>query len=151
MTRHERFAATALQGLIAARTNLDIAGEVEMAWRYGDAMEDTARQRELLLDDEDSPGARAAKRDALADQGIETVELVANERYECALTRGLEAAQRDDEFTDREAAILNETIGNFGLAVSVGDDREYQRCELSDFQCWCRTYSFHVDAGAGAQ
>ena len=151
MTRHERFAAIALQGLIAARSNLDIAGEVEMAWRYGDAMEDAARQRELLLDDEDSPGARAAKRDALADQGIETVELVANERFERALTHGLEAAQRDDEFTDREAAILNETIGNFGLAVSVGDDREYQCCELSEFQCWCRTYSFHVDAGAGAQ
>ena len=90
--------------------------------------------------------ARAAKRDALADQGIETAELVANERYECALTRGLEAAQRADDFTDREAAILNETIGNFGLAVSVGNDREYQRCELSDFQCWCRTYSFHVRA-----
>ena len=147
MTRHERFAATALQGLIAARSNLDIAGEVEMAWRYGDAMEDTARQRELP-GDEDSPGARAAQRDALADQGIEALDLVAGERYERALTAGLDAAVRcGDQFTDREAAAIAETIGNFGVAVSVSAASEYLRCALSGFQCPCRTYTFHVRAG----
>ena len=147
MTRHERFAATALQGLIGARSNLDIGGEVEMAWHYGDAMEDAARQRERLLDDEGRHGAREAKRDALADQGIEAMELVANERYECALTAGLEAALRAGaDFTDREAATIAETIDRFGLAVSVGNDREYQRCALSGFQCWCRSYTFHVRA-----
>ena len=36
MTRNETFAATALQGLIAARTNLDIQQEIETASRYAD-------------------------------------------------------------------------------------------------------------------
>ena len=48
MTRNEAFAATALQGLIAARTNLDIQQEIETAWRYADAMEAVAKQRDIL-------------------------------------------------------------------------------------------------------
>ena len=48
MTRNETFAATALQGLIAARTNLDIQQEIETAWRYADAMEAVAKQRDIL-------------------------------------------------------------------------------------------------------
>lgn len=147
MTRHETFAADSLQGLIAARTNLDIAGEVEMAWRYADAMEAEARLREAGTDD-DSPGAREARRDALLDQGIDTVELVTSERFADMLTGGAGAGDEDGAgFTERETAAIGETIGNYGLAVGVSDAREYQRCEISGFQCWCRTYTFHVQVG----
>ena len=147
MTRHETFATDALQGLIAARTNLDIAAEVETAWRYADAMEAEARRREAGADD-DSPGAREVRRDALPDGGIDTVELVASERFADALTGGDGLGGEDGAgFTEREMAAIGETIGNFGLAVGVSDAREYQRCEISGFQCWCRVYTFHVQAG----
>ena len=49
MTRHETFAASALQGLIAARTNFDIQEEVETAWRYADGMEAEAARRDRRL------------------------------------------------------------------------------------------------------
>ena len=143
MTRHERFAAIALQGLIAARTNLDIEGEVEMAWRYADHMETVARLREAEV-----PGARAAARDAVVDAGNDVVEIVAGARYACALTHGLDAAvsENGDTFSDREARAIVETIGNFGLAVAAGADTTHQRYEMSGFQCPCRTYTFHVRA-----
>ena len=36
MTRYERFAASALQGLIAARTNHDLKAEIGLTWRYAE-------------------------------------------------------------------------------------------------------------------
>lgn len=91
-------------------------------------------------------GEIAAARDALRDQGTDVVEIGANERYRGALTRGLDVARGEDgaAFTAREVSAIGETIAAFGLAVSVSGDRAYQRCELSGFQCWCHTYSFHV-------
>lgn len=81
----------------------------------------------------------------------EAVELVASARYAAVLTGGLDAAEAGDAFTERETAALGATIGNFGHAVRVGEDREYLRCELSGFQCWCRTYSFRVDVREGGE
>ena len=53
MTRHENYAASALAGLIAARTNLDIEREIETAWRYADGMEaEAARRAKLAMADE---------------------------------------------------------------------------------------------------
>ena len=50
------YAASALPGLIAARTNLDIQQEIETAWRYADGMETAAARRALLARaDQNSP------------------------------------------------------------------------------------------------
>lgn len=145
MTRIEKFAAAGLQGVLAARTNLDVAGEIETAWQYADGMEAEAVRRERA-GDHDPAAAIAAPCD-----DVEAVELVASERYAAVLTGGLDAAEAGDAFTERETAALGATIGNFGRAVSVSEDREYLRCELSGFQCWCRTYSFRVDVREGGE
>ncbi len=132
MTRHERFAAAALQGLIAARTNLDIEAEIETAWRYADGMEAIAKRRE----------SRNAALEA--DQ----VEIVAHERYAFALTYGLEAAHKEngDSFTELEARAIAEAVGNYGLAVAASIETSYERCTLSGYQGTCRVYTFHVPA-----
>ena len=148
MTRNETFAATALQGLIAARTNLDIQQEVETAWRYADAMEAVATLRERAA--EDTQPARQATRDALLDAGIDVVEVVALTRYTCALTYGLDAArnENDDTFTDLEAKAIAATIRQYGRAVSCSTDTFRARCTLSGYQGTCRSYEFHVPAAA---
>ena len=56
MERHEKFAAAALQGLIAARTDFDfeVEGEIELAWRYADAMErEAAREQGIEYSNRD--------------------------------------------------------------------------------------------------
>lgn len=91
--------------------------------------------------------AKAARRDHLDEPGtprdVDTVELVASERYaDVLLTGSLDAAS--GAFTEREAAALAETIGNFGHAVAASIETTYERCTLSGFQCRCRAYTFHV-------
>ena len=149
MTRNETFAATALQGLIAARTNLDIQPEVETAWRYADAMETVAKQRDRI-NAEDSHPAREAAREALLEAGVDVVEIVALTRYTCALTYGLDAArnENDDTFTDLEAKAIAATIRQYGRAVSCSTDTFRARCALSGYQGTCRSYEFHVPAAA---
>lgn len=144
MTRLESFAAAGLQGVLAARTNLDIAGEIEVAWRYAEGMEAEAVRRERA-GDQDPAAAIAAPYD------VETVELVASERYADVLTGRLDVAESGDAFTERETTALGATIGNFGRAAGVSEDREYLRCELSGFQCWCRRYTFRVDVQEGGE
>ena len=145
MTRNETFAATALQGLIAARTNLDIQPEVETAWRYADAMETVAKQRDRINAEDSHPA-----REALLEAGVDVVEIVALTRYTCALTYGLDAArnENDDTFTDLEAKAIAATIRQYGRAVSSSTETIRARCTLSGYQGTCRSYEFHVPADA---
>ena len=142
MTRHETFAATALQGLVAARTNLDIQGEIETAWRYADGMESVAKLRENI-NDVDSPGAREAARDALLKKGVH-LEIVARERFADALMHGIaHAHDNGQELTENEEKNLAGILANFGTAVAATDERTYARCEISGFQGMCCTFTFH--------
>ena len=79
MTRHERFAASALRGLLAARTNLDIKSEIGLAWRYAERMEAEAKRRELI--------ELAAERPTDLP-----VTIAASYGFALALTEGYEAA-----------------------------------------------------------
>ena len=125
MTRHETFAADALQGLIAARTNLDIAGEIETAWRYADGMEAEARRRE-------------------ADAADQSITLAADAGFSVALTEGLPAAAGGGfHFSNRERRIIGEVRDAYGLASGAGEPFA-GRCELTHRFCDVRRYTFPV-------
>jgi hypothetical protein len=133
VTRHERFAARALQGLLAARTNLDIKGEVGLAWRYAERMEAEAKRRELSM--------LAAERPADLPVTI-TVSYV----FALALTEGYETATDAGlEFTNRERRVIREVLAAYGTAASAGE-LFYGRCELT--QCWCEVAQFSFPAPA---
>jgi len=101
MTRHESYAASALAGLLAARTNLDIEGEIEAAWRYADGMEAEA--------------ARRAKQDVADKSALE----------------GLEAAtEQGIEYSNRERRLIGEVLDAYGRATDVGNSFQ-GRCELT--------------------
>ena len=114
MTRHESFAATALAGLIAARTNFDIAGEIETAWRYADGME-----------------AEAARRGKLAGADDCEVTITATAYFNYALVEGIEAATGQGiEYTNRERRVIGEVLDAYGHACAAGNSFE-GRCELT--------------------
>ncbi|MDD9989030.1 MAG: hypothetical protein OXQ31_22355 [Spirochaetaceae bacterium] len=118
MTRHESYAASALAGLLAARTNLDIEGEIEAAWRYADGMEAAA--------------ARRAKQD-VADQLPYDCEvtITAAAHLSYALLEGLEAAtEQGIEYTNRERRLIGEVLDAYGRARDAGNSFQ-GRCELT--------------------
>ena len=122
MTRHETFAAAGLQGLIAARTNLDIAGEIETAWRYADGMEAEAKRRDLVAFADERP----------ADL---PVTVTASHAFAAALTDGYEAACRAGcEFTNRDRRIITEVLDAYGTAEAAGPPF-FGRCELTHRFC----------------
>ena len=128
LTRHETFAARALQGLIAARTNLDIAGEIETAWRYADGMEAEARRRE---------GAE----DVSAGEG-RLITLTADVDFALALAEGLPAAARAGcHFSNRERRIIGEVREAYGSASDVGAPFS-GRCELTHKFCEVCRFTF---------
>ena len=131
MTRHERFAARALQGLLAARTNLDIKGEIGLAWRYAERMEAEAKRRELSM--------------LAAERPVDLpVTITASYVFALALTEGYEAATAAGlEFTNRERRVIREVLAAYGTAASAGE-LFYGRCELA--QRWCEVAQFSFPA-----
>ena len=128
MTRHETFAARALQGLIAARTNLDIAGEIDMAWRYADGMETDARRRE------------AAAADGCPD--AQPITLAADVDFALALAEGLTAAAAAGyHFSNRERRIIGEVRDAYGSASDIGAPFS-GRCELTHQFCEVCRFTF---------
>jgi hypothetical protein len=131
VTRHERFAASALRGLLAARTNLDIKGEIGLAWRYAERMEAEAKRRELFV--------LAAERPTDLP-----VTITASYVFALALTEGYEAAlDAGFEFTNRERRLIREVIEAYGTAAGAGE-LFYGRCELT--QRWCEVTQFSFPA-----
>ena len=129
MTRHETFAAGALQGLIAARTNLDIAGEIETAWRYADGMEAEARRREAAAEDV-CPGA------------AQPITLTADVDFALALAEGLTAAAAAGyHFSNRERRIIGEVRDAYGSASEIGAPVS-GRCELTHRFCEVCRFTF---------
>ena len=127
MTRHETFAADALQGLIAARTNLDIAGEIAMAWRYADGMEAEARRRE-------AGGAECPEG--------RPITLTADVDFALALAEGLTAAAAAGyHFANREQRIIGEVLDAYGAATGTGEPFS-GRCELTHRFCEVARYTF---------
>ena len=119
VTRPETFAARALQGLIAARTNLDIEGEIAVAWRYADGMEAEARSREAAA----APG-----------EG-EPITLTADVDFALALAEGLTAAAAAGyHFSNRERRIIGEVRDAYGAAGDIGAPFS-GRCELTHRFC----------------
>ena len=120
MTRHESYAASALAGLLAARTNLDIEGEIEAAWRYADGMEAEA--------------ARRGQQD-VADK----VTITAAAHLSYALLEGLEAAtEQGIEYSNRERRLIGEVLDAYGCAHDAGNSFQ-GRCELTHtFDQVCR-------------
>ena len=116
MTRHENFAAAALQGLIAARTNLDVDQEVETAWRYADEMEAGARQRDL------EAGERAE-----AQPVVVTARAAFHQAFMAGITN---AAESGCEYPNRDRRIIGEVLGAYGRASGAGEPY-YGRCELT--------------------
>ena len=136
MTRQERFAAGALQGLIAARTNLDIKGEIGLAWRYAERMEAEARRRELI---------------GLADERPEDLPMTITASYvfALALTEGYEAATAAGfEFTNRERRVLREILEAYGTADGAGE-LFYGRCALTHRYCEVALFRFPARGGPG--
>ena len=128
MTRHEKFAASALQGLIAARTNLDVEGEIEMAWRYADGMEAEARRREAA--------------DGVAPAEGEPITLTADVDFALALAEGLTAAATAGyHFSNRERRIIGEVRDAYGTASDIGAPFA-GRCELTHRFCEVRRFTF---------
>ena len=118
LTRHETFAATALQGLIAARTNFDIKQEVATAWRYADDMEAEAARR-----------AKLAMADQLPHDCKVTIQAKADFSY--ALVEGIEAAgEQGIEYTNRDRRLIGEVLDAYGRAKAAGNPG-FGRCELS--------------------
>ena len=118
MERPETFAASALQGIIAARTDFDIAGEIELAWRYADGMEAEAARRGKL---------------ALADQLPYDCEvtITAKADYSYALVEGIEAAtEQGIEYSNRDRRLIGEVLEAYGRAEDAGNSFS-GRCELS--------------------
>ena len=119
MTRHETYAVTALQGLIAARTNFDIREEVETAWRYADGMEAEAARR-----------AQLARADQLPHDCKVTIQAKADYRY--ALVEGIEAAREQGiEYTNRDRRLIGEVLTAYGRASGAVEKPFFGRCELS--------------------
>lgn len=118
MTRHESYAASALAGLLAARTNLDIEGEVEAAWRYADGMEaEAARRAKLAMADELPYDCE--------------VRITANAYFSYALMEGLEAAtEQGIEYSNRERRLIGEVLDAYGRGRDVGNSFQ-GRCELT--------------------
>ena len=118
MERHEKFAAAALQGLIAARTNFDIEGEIETAWRYADGMEAEAARRGKLAMAADLPYDCEVTIQAKAD-------------YSYALIEGIEtAAEQGIEYSNRDRRLIGEVLEAYGRAKDAGNSFS-GRCELS--------------------
>ena len=118
MTRHETYAASALQGLIAARTNLDIQGEIETAWRYADGMEAEAARR-----------AKLAMADQLPYDCEVTITAQADYRY--ALVEGFQAADEAGiEYSNRDRRLIGGVLDAYGRAQDAGNP-SFGRCELS--------------------
>ena len=118
MERHETFAASALQGIIAARTDFDIEGEIELAWRYADGMEREAARRGKL---------------AMADQLPYDCEvtITATADYSYALIEGLEAAaEQGIAYSNRDRRLIGEVLDAYGRAKDAGNSFS-GRCELS--------------------
>ena len=134
MTRIERFAARALQGLLAARTGLDaasdvVAGEVATAWSYADAMETEAKRRELVAFAHERP----------ADL---PVTVTADHAFATALTEGSAAAARaGHEFTSRDRRVIGEVLDAYGIAGAAGAPFS-GRCELTHRFCEVRRFTF---------
>ena len=119
MTRHESFAADALQGLIAARTNLDIAGEIDM--------EAEARRRE-------AGGAECREG--------RPITLTADVDFALALAEGLTAAGAVGyHFANRERRIIGEVRDAYGAATGTGEPFS-GRCELTHRFCEVARYTF---------
>jgi uncharacterized membrane protein YebE (DUF533 family) len=128
VTRLETFAASALQGLLAARTNLDIEGEIEMAWRYADGMEAKAKRREAGADE--------------APDECEPITLTADVDFALALAEGLPAAAAAGyHFSNRERRIIGEVLDAYGTASDVGAPFS-GRCELTHRFCEVCRFSF---------
>jgi len=124
MTRHESYAASALAGLLAARTNLDIEGEIEAAWRYADGMEAEAARRAKQ---------DVADKSALADELPYDCEvrITANAYFSYALMEGLEAAtEQGIEYSNRERRLIGEVLDAYGRGRDVGNSFQ-GRCELT--------------------
>ena len=135
MTRHERFAAAALQGLLAARTNLDATCEAHTAWDYADAMEAEAKRRDLV--------AFAAERPADLP-----VTVTASHAFAAALTDGYAAACRAGcEFTNRDRRIITEVIDAYGTAEVAGPPF-FGRCQLTHRFCEVARFLFPAPGGA---
>ena len=116
MTRLERFAAAALQGIIAARPNLDDAEEVDTAWRYADRMEAVANLRDALAHEhpEDLP-----------------VTVTAKAIFHLPLMEGIAiAAENGCNFTNRDRRIVGEVLDAYGRASESGEPF-FGRCELT--------------------
>ena len=129
MTRLETFAASALQGLMAARTNLDIAGEIDMAWRYAEGMEAEARRRE-------------AGADVAPDDEDQSIKLTADVDFALALAEGLTAAAAAGyHFSNRERRIIGEVLDAYGTASDVGAPFS-GRCELTHRFCEVCRFTF---------
>ena len=129
MTRIESFAATALRGLLAARTNLDVKGEIGLAWRYAERMEAEARRRELIV----LAGERPADI---------PVTITASYVFALALTEGYEAAiAAGFEFTNRERRVIREVLEVYGTAEG-GNELHFGRCELTQRLCEVAQFSF---------
>ena len=118
MTRNEAFAATALQGLIAARTNLDIQQEIETAWRYADAMEAVAKQRDILE-------LAAERREDLP------VTITAKAAFHLPLMEGITIALESGcDYSNRDRRIIGEVLNAYGCADGAGTSF-FGRCELT--------------------
>ena len=119
LTRHESYAASALQGLIAARTNFDIREEVETAWRYADGMEAEAARR-----------AKLAMADQLPRDCKVTIQAKADYRY--ALAEGIKAAaEAGIEYSNRDRRLIGEVLDAYGRASGAVEKPFFGRCELS--------------------
>ena len=129
MTRIESFAANALRGLLSARTNLDIKGEIAMSWRYAERMEAEARRRDVT--------ALASERPADMP-----VTITASYVFALALTEGYEAAVNAGlEFTNRERRLIREVLEAYGAAEGAGA-LFFGRCELTQRFCEVAHFAF---------
>ena len=138
MTRYEAFAAAALQGLIAARTNLDIKNEIRLAWRYAERMEAEAKRRELTGLADECP----------ADM---PVTITASYVFSLALTEGYEAAiSAGLEFTNRERRLLREVLEVYGTADGAGE-LFFGRCALTHRFCEVALFTFPARECAGRE
>ena len=138
MTRCERFAASALQGLLAARTNLDFKAEVGLAWRYAERMETEAKRRELI---------------GIADERPHDmpVTITASYVFSLALTEGYEAATDAGlEFTNRERRVVREVLEAYGTADGAGE-LFFGHCALTHRLCEVALFTFPARARAGCE
>ena len=137
MTRHEKFAAAALQGLLAARTNLDSAVETRTAWDYADGMEAEAKRRDLVAFADERP----------ADLPI---TVTAAHEFAAALTEGMAAATGAGcEFTNRDRRIVTEVLDAYGTAEVAGPPF-FGRCQLTHRFCDVSHFLFAARNGVAS-